>query len=87
MELNEEGKTWWFISVKKIGEALSTPIDLLVNSKVLLNKRLIYWAIMAFQKTLYKQGKLQLYSSLKERSGFENYLNFPNKNLRQAIIK
>ena len=50
MELNEEGKTWWFISVKKIGEALSTPIDLLVNSKVLLNKRLIYWAIMAFQK-------------------------------------
>ena len=26
--------------VKKIGEALSTPIDLLVNSKVILNKRL-----------------------------------------------
>ena len=27
-------------SVKKIGEALSTPTDPLVNSKVLLNKRL-----------------------------------------------
>ena len=40
MELNEEGKTSWFTSVKKIGEALGTPIDLLVNSKVLLNKRL-----------------------------------------------
>ena len=33
--LNEEGT-----SVKKIGEALSTPNDLLVNSKVLLNKTL-----------------------------------------------
>ena len=40
MELYEEGKTSWFTSVKKIGEALSTPTDLLVNSKVLLNKRL-----------------------------------------------
>ena len=35
VELNEEGT-----SVKKIGEALSTPNDLLINSKVLLNKRL-----------------------------------------------
>ena len=35
VELNEEGT-----SVKKIGEALSTPNDLLVNSKVLLNKTL-----------------------------------------------
>ena len=40
VELNEEGKTSWFTSVEKIGEALCTPIDLLVNSKVLLNKRL-----------------------------------------------
>ena len=40
MELNEEGKTSWFTSIIKIGEALSTPIDLLVKSKVLLNKRL-----------------------------------------------
>ena len=42
---------------------------------------------MAFQKTLYKQGKLQLYTSFKEGPGFENYLNLPNKKLRQAIIK
>ena len=35
VELNEEGT-----SVKKIGEALSTPNDLLINSNVLLNKRL-----------------------------------------------
>ena len=40
MELNEEGKTSWFTSIKKIGETLSTPIDLLVNSEVLLNRRL-----------------------------------------------
>ena len=35
VELNEEGT-----SVKKIGETQSTPNYLLVNSKVLLNKRL-----------------------------------------------
>ena len=39
-ELNEECKTSWFTIVKKTGEALSTPNDLSVNSKVLLNKRL-----------------------------------------------
>ena len=39
VELNEEGKTLWLTSsVKKIGEALNTPIDLLVNSKVKLLK-------------------------------------------------
>ena len=73
MELYEEGKTSWFTSVKKIGEALSTPIDLLVNSKVLLNKRLNESIEQSwhFKKTLYKQGKLQLYASLKERPRFE----------------
>ena len=40
-----------------------------------------------FKKTLYKQRKLQLYTSLKERPGFENYLNLPNKKLCQAITK
>ena len=40
IELKEGGKTLWFTSIKKIGEALSTPIELLVNSRVLLNKRL-----------------------------------------------
>ena len=60
MELNEDGKTSWFVSIKKIGEALSTTIDLLINSKVLLNKRLNEsieqpWH---FKKTLYKQEKL-----------------------------
>ena len=40
VELNEEGKTSWFTSsVKKIGEALSTPTDILVNSKVLQGKK------------------------------------------------
>ena len=38
MELNEEVKTSWFSNVKKIDEALSNPIDLLVNSKVLLRR-------------------------------------------------
>ena len=39
------------------------------------------------KKTLFKQGKLQLYTSLKECQGFENYLNLPNKKLHQAITK
>ena len=39
------------------------------------------------KKTLYKQGKLQLYTSLKECPGFENHLNLPNKKLRQPITK
>ena len=38
--VNEEGKTSCFISVNKIGEVLSTTIDLLVNTKGLPNKRL-----------------------------------------------
>ena len=36
---------------------------------------------------MYKQGKLKLYTSIKERRGFENYLNLPNHKLRQAITK
>ena len=89
VELNEKDKTPWFTSVKKIGEALRIPIDLLVNLKVLLNKRLNGSIEQSwhFKKTLYKQEKLQLYTSLKERSGFENYLNLPNKKLCQAITK
>ena len=68
MELNEEDKTSWFTSIKKIGEALNTPIDLLVNSKVLLNKRPNEWneKPWLFKKNLYKQGKLQCYTSLNE---------------------
>ena len=59
VELNEEGKTSWFTSVKKIGEALSTPIDLLVNSKVLLNKRLNESIEQSwhFKKILYKHER------------------------------
>ena len=38
-------------------------------------------------KEKYSQGKLKLYSSFKERSGFENYLNESNPKLRQVITK
>ena len=59
VELNEEGKTSWFTSVKKIAEALGTPIDLLVNSKVLLNKRLNESIEQSwhFKKILYKHER------------------------------
>ena len=39
------------------------------------------------KKNLYKQRKLLLYISSKERPGFENCLNLPNKKLRQAMTK
>ena len=39
------------------------------------------------KKEKYSQGKLKLYTSLKERPGFENYLNESNPKLRQAITK
>ena len=42
------------------------------------------------KKTLYKQGKLQLYTPTKTlvlRNAQENYLNLPNKKFRQAITK
>ena len=32
-------------------------------------------------------GKLKLYASFKEHTGFENYLNEPNTKIRQAITK
>ena len=40
-----------------------------------------------FRKTFYKQGKLQLYTKLRECPGFENYLNLPNQKLHQTITK
>ena len=35
----------------------------------------------------YSQGKRRLYTTLKERPGFETYLTLNNPNLRQAITK
>ena len=35
----------------------------------------------------YSQGKLRLYTTLKERPGFETYLTLSNPKLRQAITK
>ena len=83
------GVEWGRHSVKKIGEALNTAIDLLVKSKASLDKKLNESIKLSghFKKILYKQGKLQLYTSFKERPGFENYLNLPNKKLHQAITK
>ena len=33
----------------------------------------------------YSEGKLKFYTSIKERPGFENYLNMENPKFRQAI--
>ena len=40
-----------------------------------------------FSRVKYKQGKLRLYTTLKERPGFETYLTLNNPKLRQAITK
>ena len=42
---------------------------------------------MAFQKIPLQARKIQTLTSLKECPGFENYLNLPNKNVRQAVTK
>ena len=38
-------------------------------------------------KEKHSQGKLKLYPSFRERSGFENYLNESKTKLRQVITK
>ena len=35
----------------------------------------------------YSKGKLKFYTSIKERPGFENYLNMGNPKFRQTITK
>ena len=42
---------------------------------------------MAFQKIPLQARKIPTLTSLKECPGFENYLNLPNKNVRQAVTK
>ena len=44
-----------------------------------------FWLNYSISKTLHKQGKLQLYTSLNKCPGFKNYLKLPNQKLSQAI--
>ena len=88
-QLNKDIKPSWFKGIVKIGEILGTPIDQLANSKVLLNRKLqeCFRHSWHQKRNFYSQGKLDLYTSLKESPGFENYLNIPNQKLRQAITR
>ena len=88
-QLHREGKASWFTSITKIAEI--TNIGNEFNDKIrienknkiqnILNKN---WFL---KRNEYRQGKLRLYTQLKERPGSENYLNLSNPKLRQAITK
>ena len=58
-QLHREGKTSWFTSKTKIAEITGNR-----NNKIWYSKRIEY-----------SQGKLRLYTHLKVRPGFEQYLN------------
>ena len=88
-QLHREGKTSWFTSITKIAEITGNRnefgdfIKTENKSKIqkILDKR---WSS---KRNEYSQGKLRLYTHLKVRPGFEQYLNLGNPKLRQSITK
>ena len=88
-QLHREGKTSWFSSITKIAEITGNRkefgdyIKTENKSKVqkILDKR---WDS---KQNKYSQGKLSLYTHLKVRLGFEQYLDLSNPKLKQSITK
>ena len=88
-QLHREGKTSWFTSITKIAEITGNRnefgdfIKTENKSKIqkILDKR---WYS---KRNEYSQGKLRLYTHLKVRPGFEQYLDLGNPKLRQSITK
>lgn len=80
-----EGKTSWFTSVQKISEFLDQSSNPQKARKIVMNRILKEEWYTNHKK--YSEGKLKLYTSIKERPGFESYLNMENSNLRKAITK
>ena len=87
--LHNEGTTSWFTSIVKISDIIGIHFNSLGECKNLAdqNLRKLLNQIWYENKETYSEGKLKLYTSLKLRPGFEQYLNEPNPKLRQAITK
>ena len=89
-QLQKEGKPSWLIGIgimteifrfndmsplANLGNLISTTLKKLSDDVWHLNHK------------KYSEGKLKFYTSIKERPGFENYLNMENPKFRQAITK
>ena len=86
--LHEENHYSWFTGLSKVAEVLGETNDFLASTvqRKLALRRILenHWYS---SRVKYSQGKLRLYTTLKERPGFETYLILNNPKLRQAITK
>ena len=86
--LHEENHYSWFTGLSKIAEVLGETNDFVARTveRKLAVRRILenHWYS---SRVKYRQGKLRLYTSLKERPGVERYLTLNNSKLRQAITK
>ena len=86
--LHEENYYSWFTGLSKVAEVLGETNDFLASTvqRKLALRRILenHWYS---SRVKYSQGKLRLYTTLKERPGFETYLTLSNPKLRQAITK
>ena len=83
--LHEENHYSWFTGLSKVAKVLGETTDFLAST---------VQTILALRRILensswvkFSQDKLRLYTTLKERPGFETYLILNNPKLRQAITK
>ena len=86
--LHEKNHNSWFTGLSKIAEVLGETDDFLASTaqrKSTLRRLLENQWYCSRGK--YSQGKLRLYTTLKERPGFETYLSLDNPKLRQTITK
>ena len=86
--LYEKNHKSWFTGLSKIEEVLGETDNFLASTaqrKSTLRRSLEnQWYS---SRVKYSQGKLRLYTTLKERPGFETYISLNNPKLRQAITK
>ena len=89
-QLQKEGKPSWLTGIGIMAEIFRandmSPLTNLGNLTSTTLKKLLdeEWHL---NHKKYSEGKLKFYTSIKERPGFENYLNMENPKFRQAITK
>ena len=83
--LHEENHYSWFTGLWKVAKVLGETTDFLASTvqRILALRRILENSSWV----KYSQDKLRLYTTLKERPGFETYLILNNPKLRQAITK
>ena len=76
-KIHNEGNTLWFTRMVKISEIVEVNQDNLEVSKNLIDQTLKKQLekMLYINKEKYSQGKFKLYTSFKDLSDFENYLN------------